>query len=433
MVSVASLRPSARKVCLVTLLETARGEHVQRALTRALESIPLSVENKRQATDLVYCSLRAKTRCLYVLGRVFPRFRDFTPAVRNLLVCACAALLFQDGAPAYAVINETVEDVRFLAGKKVAGAANGGLRALQRLGDAPMHMDFYREPGDGDDFAAFCRFTSFPLSLGRTLVRECGMEKTRRIMEASFARSVPCVRINPGRPGWEVLREQLLGLGGAALPGRAGRTGVAFPNGVPREISLNTLAGEGKLTLQAAGSQMVLAAFELDAAAPVWDVCCGFGGKTTALLEAGLNVALASDLSWPRLASLPGECARLGLRAPYAVLCDGASPPLTRFDGTVLLDVPCSGLGVLARRPDIKLRNRTPDTYLKAQRALLKRALLLTPRGRDVIYMTCTVTRSENRELVRAVCSSFDLVPAEEWETPEDTPYEFMYAARIRV
>ncbi|MDO4841043.1 MAG: hypothetical protein Q3990_10280, partial [Desulfovibrionaceae bacterium] len=66
-----------------------------------------------------------------------------------------------DGAPAYAVVNETVSDIRFLAGKGIAGAANGGLRSLLRSGDAVQSMDFYRREGEGE-FESFCHYTSFP-------------------------------------------------------------------------------------------------------------------------------------------------------------------------------------------------------------------------------------------------------------------------------
>ncbi len=427
------LQPSARKVCLLVLRDVERGAPLQSALSRALDGMPLAPAVRRQATDLAYCCLRTRLRCLFVLGKVFPRFDRFAPEVRHLLLAACTALLFEEHAPAYAVVNETVGDIRALAGRGVAGAANGGLRSLLRLGEAPRQPDFYVDRGDRDDFAACCRLHAFPEPLGRLLLKECGERRTRQVMAGSLARPSACVRLNRTREGWRDLRRSLLDRGAEALPGGAGDAGLVFAGGVPQDVNLSGLAGEGRLSLQAAGSQMALAAMDFDAAAPVWDACCGFGGKTAALLERGLDVTLASDVSRGRAVHLPQECARLGLKAPAVMLCDGRRQPLTRFDGTILLDVPCSGLGVLARRPDIKLRRRSLAEYVKTQRALLEQAVLLAARGRDVIYMTCTVTRSENGNMVRSVCSDYDVELAGEWSTPEDSAFECMYAARIRV
>ena len=427
---VQALRPSARKAALLVLAETEKGMPLQSAVSRALDSMVLSPEARRQATDLAYWCLRAQVRCQFVLSRIFPKFDRFAAPVRHLLLAACTALLFQEGAPAYAVVNETVEDIRSLAGKSVAGAANGVLRSLLRLGDAVKHRDYYRLDGE-DDFTAFCRYTSFPLALGRLLVKECGEEKAEAVMQQSFARPVPCVRLNVKKAGWEELKAELVRKGAEPLEAGISSCGLSFPNGIPADVSLAALAREGKATLQAAGSQLALGALHLDKDAPLWDACCGFGGKTTALLEAGYRVELASDLSWQRISCLSGECSRLGLKAPASLLCDGAHAPFMRWDGTILLDVPCSGLGVLARRPDIKMRKRDVAQYVKTQRALLERAVLMAPKGRDVVYMTCTVTKSENKSLVRNVCQSYDAEIAEEWAS--DAPYEGMYACRIRV
>lgn len=424
------MRPSARKVALLVLLDTCKGMPLQAAVSKALEEVPLSPEARRQATDLAYWCLRGKVRCEFALSRVFPKFERFSTDIRCLLTAAAAALLFQEGAPAYAVVNETVEDIRRLAGKGVAGAANGGLRSLLRLENAPRDYAFYAQ--DRDEFAAFCRWTSFPEQLGRLLLSECGEERARTIMEKSLARPLPCVRLNAGRSDTAALREELLRKGAEPLPGAAGNYGLVFAHGLPSDCSVRALAGEGRLSLQAAGSQLALAALDMAKDRPLWDACCGFGGKTTALLEQGVNVALASDTSWQRLSSLPGECARLGLKVPETIVCDAGRPPLKRWQGTMLLDVPCSGLGVLARRPDIKLRDRKIADYVRTQKTLLERALIMVPAGHDICYMTCTVTRSENEKLVRDLCHSFEVRLEQEWSTPDDMPYEYMYAARIR-
>ena len=92
---------------------------------------------------------------------------------------------------------------------------------------------------------------------------------------------------------------------------------------------------------------------------PVWDACAGRGGKSLLLAEAGIPTALASDPSAARIAGIASECRRLGLAPLPTVRALADLPPLRSWHGTILIDAPCSGLGVLSRRPDSKWK-RTP-------------------------------------------------------------------------
>ena len=114
---VARLGPSARKVYLLVRDALERNVPLQAALSETLLSLKLSEEVRRQATDLVYTAVRSEVRCLYVLHRIYPKFGHFPKVVQRLLVAACAALLFQEKAPAYAIVHETVADISFLCGK----------------------------------------------------------------------------------------------------------------------------------------------------------------------------------------------------------------------------------------------------------------------------------------------------------------------------
>ncbi len=427
------LRPTARRILLETWAGLDRGEPLQAALSRALENASPAPGVRRQATDLVYWTLRGLERCRFALSRIYARPEGFSRPVRRLLLGALASLIYQEQAPVYAVVSETVSDIRQLAGKGPAGAANAGLRNFLRLGDAPKDPQWYALEGDRDGWSARFRFFGCPEELGRLILKERGADRAENLLRKSAARPLPAVRLNPLRPGLEELREELLRRGAEALPGPAGRTGLVFPAGTPGEPDLRTLAAEGRLSFQSAGSQLALAELELPPDEPVWDACAGFGGKTTALLESGYRVSLASDLSSRRLSALPGECARLGLPCPGLFLGDAARPPLARWRGSVLLDVPCSGLGVLARRPDIKLRRADPAAQARTQLAILRRALSLPEKGRLAAYLTCTVTETENGGLVRKALEGTDAVIVREWETPEESPFEGMYTALLRV
>jgi 16S rRNA (cytosine967-C5)-methyltransferase len=219
-----------------------------------------------------------------------------------------------------------------------------------------------------------------------------------------------------------------------------GDYGVAFPPGaMPQHIDGREISAwqrDGALSQQAAGSQAVLEALGLFAwDAPVWDVCAGFGGKTLALLERDVPVRLAADRSPARLRLLPGECRRLRLTQPATVIADGVRPPISHWDGHILVDAPCSGLGVLARRPDIR---RRPEEAL-AQHAAVQRALLaacasLLRPGRQLAYVTCTLRPEENEGAVAALLQQQPALRLlRRWQTPHDHPWlEGMYGALLQ-
>lgn len=424
------LKDSARKVYLLVRDALDRDVPLQAALSEVLSGMQLAPEVRRQATDLVYTAVRSEERCLYVLRTLYPKFGHFPKPVQRLLIAACAALLFQDRAPAYAIVSETVSDAGRLCGKGTGAAVNWGLRSLLRLGNAPHEEAFYKDKRDRDDYAAFLRMVSIPERTGRLLAEDLGEEEARAVLARSFARPLTGLRLNLLQPGLAQLREELCAQGWEPLPGRAGERGLAGAGA--QQTDVHALVRAGRASLQSAGSQLALAFPRFEADIPVWDMCAGFGGKTCALLEEGCRVLLASDTSFRRLHGLPGECARLGLPAPLVVQSDGTRPPLPSWQGDIVLDVPCTGLGVLARRPDIKLRSVDLAGHIRIQTQLLTRALELISPGRQVIYMTCTVTRQENESLVRTVAGRCGADLDGEWKTPLDSPWEGMYAAVLR-
>ncbi len=442
------LRPSARKVALLTWEAVDRGVPLQAALSQVLQSTALPEEGRRQATDLSYWTFRSMLRCTYVLQTLFPRFDKFPEPVRRLLVIATAALLFQERAPQYAIVNETVADISHLVGKGVAGAANGGLRNLLRLGQSVHMEEFYRRDSDRDDYAAFLRFVSIPPSIGYLLRRELGEEAARTALRQSFERPVAALRVNVTKSGWQDTMALLLQAGGQLLPGRAGRRGLWFPEGLPTSVPVQELIRSGRVSSQSAGSQLALAHLDFPEGAPIWDVCAGFGGKTMALLEDGYNVSLATDISWRRLSCLAGESTRLGLNVPRVLLADGTRPPLDSWPGHVLLDVPCSGLGVLGRRPDIKLRKPDIAAYTRVQKELVQCLLRRMCKGRYLAYITCTLTCQENGLLLREALKGTEACLMNEWssgtepltafhggqgDSPREFPVESMYAALVQV
>lgn len=432
----ARLAPSPRKAALLAMVGVEQGAPVQAALSPVLETLGSDGGARRQATDLVYTHLRMERRSRFVLATLLPRPEKLPPLFRLQLSLAVTSILFQEHAPAHAVVDGTVREVRTLFGRGLDRVANAVLRHVQRLGTAPLEPDFYRARGDADELASLSRYWSLPEEVGRLWVAEYGMEAAQALMARSLDRPSPCLRVNRQKAGAQDLVAYLKEHGGHALPFcREGGFGVAFAEGGLKALGHEWLAArqqDGLLSYQSAGSQCVLEHLGIAPdGGPVWDACAGFGGKTTALLEAGVDVALASDLSWQRLSALPKECGRLGLSLPGLFLGDAAHPPLERFDGCILLDVPCSGLGVLARRPDIRRRPLDVAGLARIQTAILEAAAAVAAPGATVCYVTCTRSHEENGAQVRRA-AQWGLALVDEWETPVGAAMEGMYAARLR-
>jgi 16S rRNA (cytosine967-C5)-methyltransferase len=144
---------------------------------------------------------------------------------------------------------------------------------------------------------------------------------------------------------------------------------------------------------------------------------------------------LASDVHLGRIKGLKGEARRLKSTFPYFV---GSSfyPPLKIRPSTILLDVPCSGLGVLSRRPDIKWKRKPKDIQkvISVQSRMLKCAASLLPQGGELIYVTCTLNPDENEEQIkRLVKENKSLQLIRTFQTDEQKGLkEFFFGARLR-
>lgn len=397
------------------------GMHVQAALNSALARIP--APDRPLVNELVYGSLRFHVLLEERLGRVLSRPHKLPAPMRRFLELALYSLLYQTSAPDYAILNETVALVKKQFGQKLANVCNASLRAILR---------------EKDSFPD-SRSLSLPPDLFDLWKNAYGEENALALGRRSLGRPFTCYRLNRARANSQGIMQELLSLPAAV---QIADDAVAFPPGMAPDLissqPLKKLHEDGAMTLQAAGSLKVmreLGIYRDWQNAPIWDACAGSGGKTTALLEAGLNVKIASDISQKRLAHLKNECGRLGVACPAILACNAALPPIGIWNGNILADVPCSGTGVLGRRPDIKLRwslDRTRQLALLQRQILKSFAVLLLP-GRELCYITCALNPAENEQQIDFLLrENPDLKLVSSWLTPFDHPWlEGMFGARI--
>ncbi|MCC8193903.1 MAG: 16S rRNA methyltransferase [Deltaproteobacteria bacterium] len=425
-----------RAAALRVIDQTLTGqEPSQILLDKALRESRMVPSDKGLCTELVYGFLRNAIRLDWNVRQLL-REPDNLPREMLLTLELAAYEIVHLRIPAHASVNWAVSRIRNRFGKGLSGVANGVLRAFARDVKAYKSMERYTEAlGEREGLAVYY---AVPGWVANVWLDAYGPDTARAYLEASSSPPVPAVRVNASREDAVAVRIELM-TNGRSEAHPVGPWGLAFPGGAP--YIARKLEREGKLSFQSAAVQEMFQALDMPFwPGPVWDACAGRGGKTAAMLERGLSVSVASDSAAGRLSGLPGELARLGFEEglrPAVLEADVADvpddPAFASLFGTVLLDVPCSGLGTLARRPEIRFRRSEADVaaLTAAQDGLLDAADRHVRDGGCVVYVTCTVNPAENEERVRSfLMRSPGYSLEKEWATPPSSPWhEFFYAA----
>ena len=432
---------NGRSAALAALLLVDSGLNVQQAVFAVLEQFSrsgdaeLASAERHLCSELTYGYLRTEIRIAFVLGKVLARPESLPRPMLLVLGMAVYALLFQDRVPDHAAVHCAVDMVRSLFGQALSRVANGALRSVQRFADAPNDPSFYTARASRDSLEGLALYYSAPIWLAEQWQTAYGRDAARALLKRSFERPWSALRVNCHLPAAALVRDALLAQKGFPV----GQWGVAFaPGQLPEVIlhkELHTLQTQGAISFQSSGSQAVVEELGLtEWAEPVWDVCSGFGGKTVALLERGQDIRLATDINFSRLTGLAGQCGRLSLPCPVLALADAVSPPVRSWQGHILVDAPCSGLGVLSRRPDI--RRRSPQLLAELERLqlsmLFRLSQFLMP-GRQVAYITCTLRPEENEKMVSKLLGAHSgLRLVRQWQTKHDHPWmEGMFGALL--
>ncbi|MFJ4012548.1 RsmB/NOP family class I SAM-dependent RNA methyltransferase [Streptomyces sp. NPDC090026] len=361
------------------------------------------------ATELVYGTLRRQGTYDAVVAACIDRpLREVDPPVLDVLALGTHQLL-GTRIPTHAAVSSSVELARVVLGDGRAKFVNAVLRKVSQ-DDLETWVERVAPPYDEDPEDHLAVVHSHPRWVVSALWDALGGGRAgiEDLLEADNER--PEVTL-VARPGRSTVGELLDALGeDAALPGRWSRHAVRLAEG--GEPGALAAVREGRAGVQDEGSQLVAMAL---AAAPVegpdlrWlDGCAGPGGKAALLaaLAAERGAALLASEKQPHRARLVAR-ALDGNPGPCTVIAaDGTRPPWREgsFD-RVLVDVPCSGLGALRRRPEARWRRRPEDLegFAPLQRSLLREALRAVRVGGVVGYATCSPHLAETRVVVEDV------------------------------
>jgi 16S rRNA (cytosine967-C5)-methyltransferase len=399
------LHPTAsdnpRRVAYDILLRVDEGAYADLALAARLSRGRLEQRDRGLVTELVYGVLRLRGRLDFALScfctQSLPRLQ---PEVLRLLRLGAYQLLELDRVPAHAAVNSTVELARALQLEPATGLINGVLRALERGRDeipwpSPEQIKPYLQ-----------QVCSLPVWLAKELMRLLPNIEARGLGEALATAAPFSLRANTLKSERTQLLEALAATGHQARPSRYAPEGVMIDKRAEGQLPGDS---EGWYQVQDEASMLIAHLLDAKAGQRILDACAAPGGKTTHLAALAGNRAeiVALDKHPQRIELLRQGAQRLGCNCIEARVWDLTVPPdfLTpeSFD-RVLLDAPCSGLGVLRRNPESRWSKSAANLRELAglQRQLLANVAPLVRPGGKLLYSVCTFSRGETDEVVSA-------------------------------
>lgn len=413
--------PSPRAVALSILLSSRRTDA---ALDELIEQQAPSVSQLRDRSfvmELVYGVLRRQETIDWRLDAVLSKPLHRLPAVVQMLLRLGAyQLLFLDRTPASAAVNETVRLAKAYAKqlrRDWSGLVNGVLRNLIRVPVPP-----FPDPAVHPALSLSVRY-GIPEWLTERWIDRMGLERAESACRASNRVPSVTLRVNANRLTREELLKRL-GQGGIAA-----RPAVLSPVGAVLEKGqdITSLPGfqTGDFYVEDEAAQLIPPILDPQPGDTILDACAAPGGKTTHLAELmnDRGTIYAVDRRASRLDLLQQNCRRLGVQSIVPIVGDVRKtsewskivarrpnlqdgPPL--FD-RILVDAPCSGVGVLRRHPEAKWRTDSSafDRHRKLQAEILTSVASCLRPGGVLVYSTCSTETEETEEVVRRFCEAY--------------------------
>ncbi len=369
------------------------------ALDAVLRRSALEKREAALASRLVLSVLQNRSYCDYYIevcgGRSVSQLQ---PKVLDILRLGTAQLLLMDKIPPRAAVNETVSLCREAGLERAAGLVNAVLRRVSEKRDALPPI-----PGEGTAAYLSTRY-SHPRWLVERLLREQGYAFTESFLRENNSAPGLTIQVNTQKTTLEdylraLQRQEIACEQFPELPGCLRLDGGA----------VTSLPGfeEGLFYVQDRAARSAVAVSGVKPGQRVLDCCAAPGGKSfaAALMMGDTGSILACDIHENKLRRITEGAARLGLRSIETRAMD-ARKPASELEGAfdlVLADVPCSGLGVIRKRPEIRDKAEAEIARLpEIQREILRSVSRCVRPGGVLLYSTCTVLRAENEEQIEA-------------------------------
>lgn len=369
-------------------------------LNNALNESNLKPNDKGLVTNIVYGVLQNSMYLDYVI-RHYCVDKKVDARMRTLLKCAFYQMYFMDKIPNYALVNETVEIAKNELGLQASKFANAVLNNAIRNPFTLKQSDFK------DELSYLCMKYSHPEWLIRMIGKHYGMDKAMSYMKSNVTPPPLSLRVNTLKTSVEEMLKVPYFKKGNLSPVGLFYTGDE-PIGNVKEFL------EGLVTVQDESGQMVAEIMDPKENCSILDMCAAPGSKTFHMASKIQNKGkiVAIDLYEHRIQLLKNQIKRLGATSVIPV-CYDSTKLLEKYQEEsfdyVLLDAPCSGYGVVRRKPDllVNIDQKDLDGILSLQKELIDVAVKLVKKQGTLVYSTCTLNKKENESQVEYLLNKY--------------------------
>lgn len=385
-----------RKTALnVLLCIEQNGAYSNIALNRELSKHQLSAQDKALATAIIYGVLDRNITLEFVLKDFIKTpLKKVQPLTLAALKCALYQIMYMDKIPPSAAVNESVKIVKGSRERHNASFVNAVLRNILRTAIKLPESDSIKDLS--------VRY-SCPEWIIESFISDYGIENAKELLKASLQAPEVAVRVNTLKCSVQELIEHLKSEGVSAAESHL--SGGVIING-NIDVANSACYKKGLFHVQDIASQTVASRLGAQRGERILDMCAAPGGKSFTIAEIMENEGeiVSCDIYDKRVELIANGANRLGLTVITPTVCDATAhnADLGVFDA-VLCDVPCSGLGVIRRKPEIKYKGENDFAELsKIQSSILENASEYIRSGGRILYSTCTLRGAENSGAIHA-------------------------------
>ena len=384
-----------RKVAAQALLRVEQdGAFSNIVLNDAIKGAELNKTDAAFASKLFYGVLERKiTLDYYIRALSSQPLSKVSPLTLQVLRCGIYQILYMDKVPDSAAVNEAVKIIKKSKESRSFGYVNALLRRFLRERPTLPEKNSVR----GLSVSYSCSE-----SLTDRLIKEYGFSETEKFLASALEKCDLYIRVNPLKNSDDELIELLNNCGINAR--KTNISGALLIENIG-SLESNPLFLEGRFHVQDISSQICALALEAQKGDSFIDLCAAPGGKTFTVCETMQNDGrvIACELYEQRAGLIKDGAKRLGLSAVETVCCDSTEflPRYEQCFNRVLCDVPCSGSGVIARKPDIKYKDFSTENELsEIQFKILNNGFGYLKKGGRLVYSTCSILKAENEDII---------------------------------
>jgi 16S rRNA (cytosine967-C5)-methyltransferase len=393
----------AREIAMKALIRVEQDKgYSNLVLDASLSRIDLSGKDAALSTVLLYGVIENRIRLDYIISSYYnKKLEKLSPQILNILRLGVYQLIYLNKIPNYAVVDESVKLTRKIGQSSASGLVNAILRKTA------TNKDNLPEPSKQEDNTTWLSVMySFPKSIVSLWIKSYGVHQTEMIMQEMHKRPINYARVNTLKTSQAELIEKLSANGYVAKP-------TQIENAIELEAhgSIEKIPqfNEGYFHIQDLACQICALALDLEPSLAVLDVCSAPGGKafTIAQIMGDKGRIVACDIHPQRVDLIKSGAKRLGTQSIEAKVADATkfNSDFGLFD-RVLCDVPCSGLGIIHKKPEIKYKLLSDLTELTAmQLKILENSSHYVKIGGKLIYSTCTLNPAENEQVTELFLS----------------------------